>query len=170
MAACAGTDQSVVDQYIDVARNSKLSPLKSLVNAQVKDVPGTNFAGYSPLHIAAEFGRFETVLCLLEHGASYSAKTADKKTPFHIALAFKHDGICKILRSRSNREFNEEQLISCMNDMMVDQANGKKSEQLINSMKGMAVNCNSRQDTQLVRSMKSMMVRCGDVWVYFFFI
>lgn len=93
MAACAIGDANTIEQYLHVAENSKFSAL-SLLNGRVKDVPEYEFAGYTALHFAAEFGHFHVVKGLLQVGAQHLALTTNGFTAYALADRQQHREVC----------------------------------------------------------------------------
>lgn len=55
--------------------------------------------GWTPLHLAAYFGRLEAVRLLLNKGASVKARSANamENTPLHAAAAGRHAGVIRLL-------------------------------------------------------------------------
>jgi len=72
-----------------------LSGNRSLVSAVSSD-------GWTPLHLAAFFGKCEAVRLLLNKGASVTARSTNQmaNTPLHAAAAGKHPEIVKLLLDR----------------------------------------------------------------------
>ncbi|XP_063783764.1 uncharacterized protein LOC134932872 isoform X2 [Pseudophryne corroboree] len=54
-------------------------------------------SGCSALHLACQKGFFDTVLILLENGASMDKLDGNHRTPLHYALVEKHRNICQLL-------------------------------------------------------------------------
>ena len=58
--------------------------------------------GWTPLHLAAYFGKQETAQALLNRGAEVNARSTNpmRNTPLHAAAAGRHTGIAKLLLDR----------------------------------------------------------------------
>lgn len=57
------------------------------------------YAGWTPLHAAAEWGDCAVISMLLNHGASTRRQTVDGDTPLHIAVQNGHSAACQMLLS-----------------------------------------------------------------------
>mmetsp|Transcript_49051 Transcript_49051/g.129602 ORF Transcript_49051/g.129602 Transcript_49051/m.129602 type:complete len:251 (+) Transcript_49051:62-814(+) len=56
--------------------------------------------GFTPLHLAAMWGRVQVVRVLLQLGADGGAKTTMGYTPYDLAHKRRHDAVCRALRGR----------------------------------------------------------------------
>lgn len=93
MAACASSNTIVAEEFLLKAT----SPV-SIINARVDDFTDISYAGYSPLHFAAEFGCFLTALMLVNYGASYIATQKHGITAMMLALRNNDYTTCYVLR------------------------------------------------------------------------
>lgn len=100
MSACAGSNSSIAAEYLRLTQHRPWTSLDDLVNSKVLESSNSPYRGYTPLHFAAEFGRFDTVQLLLAHGASCFVLTADKLTPLIVSLKRGHGNICCLLWNR----------------------------------------------------------------------
>jgi ankyrin repeat protein len=62
----------------------------------------TNISGYTPLHIACQVGRLESVLGLLRHGADSQMIAADGTKPIDHAEKYGHKKIVDVLAKFNN--------------------------------------------------------------------
>lgn len=120
MAACAGSDQEVVNQFIEVARYDNRRPLQSLVNGRVKNVPDTQFAGYSFLHFAAEFNQYSTIEWFLKMGLPDEcliATTVLNLTPYEVAANQQNAETCWLFEQYvqfKQQQYQQQQLqVNC---------------------------------------------------------
>lgn len=107
MAACAGSNPAVVQKFIFVANYMDGIPPSTLVKFSVLSTTNYPFAGYQPLHFAAENGNVETVQLLLECGASTYTSTTSNYTPTALASIEGHDEVCRMLQLYSNSRIIE---------------------------------------------------------------
>ncbi|XP_058800186.1 ankyrin-1-like [Phymastichus coffea] len=104
MAACAGSDSNIVEQFLTIAENASSSSVRQLLNGRVKDVPHIPIAGCTALHFACEYGRVNTVYGLLAIGAQKGTPllcesiTSYGLTPYSIATAQQHWDICNVIQ------------------------------------------------------------------------
>lgn len=96
MVACSGTESIIPKEYLRVAE-IRYGTSESLLKGRVKAVDKCPFAGYTPLHFAAEFGRVDTVKLLLDAGLESSTLTHDRFTPLALAHQKRHLDVCRIL-------------------------------------------------------------------------
>jgi lysophospholipase len=78
------------------AASGDLDSLRSL-KRQGGDVSLSDYAGLTPLHLAAREGHYEVVHFLLTNGASVHMRDAFDHTPLHGAIKFKHFDTIKLL-------------------------------------------------------------------------
>lgn len=97
MAACAGSNSSVVEDYLRFAAYRSWSEPSTLVTSQVEDRTNYSVAGYTALHYAAKFGRVDTAKLLLRLGARCCAITTNNVTPFTLACKYNHVDVCVLL-------------------------------------------------------------------------
>ena len=81
------------------AIEGKTAELEQLLAGNRSLVSRHSSDGWTPLHLAAFFGRRETALALLNRGAAVDARSTNsmENTPLHAAAAGRHAGIVKLL-------------------------------------------------------------------------
>ncbi|XP_058800122.1 alpha-latrocrustotoxin-Lt1a-like isoform X1 [Phymastichus coffea] len=100
MAACAGSNTSIVAEYFRLLQYRPWTTAESFFNNRVMAFSDSPYGGYSAFHFAAEFGRLETVQLLLAHGASYFVLSAENVTPLVTALKRGHENVYRLLWRR----------------------------------------------------------------------
>ncbi|KAJ8398448.1 hypothetical protein AAFF_G00427030 [Aldrovandia affinis] len=70
----------------------------------------TDWLGTSPLHLAAQYGRYSTAEVLLRAGVSRDARTKVDRTPLHMAAAEGHASIVELL-IRSGADINAKDML-----------------------------------------------------------
>ena len=60
--------------------------------------------GFTPLHVAARYGRADAVRLLLKHGARVEARDEDGETPLHLAADNNHLDVVMILLTLGNAD------------------------------------------------------------------
>lgn len=96
MVACTGSEWVIPKEYLRVAEIRPWTSPTTLIEGRVKDVVAM-YAGYTPLHFAAEFGRADTVNLLLDHGVDEDSVTAQRLTPRALARIGKHHDVLLLL-------------------------------------------------------------------------
>ncbi|OXU24391.1 hypothetical protein TSAR_010297 [Trichomalopsis sarcophagae] len=79
--ACTRNDLSILQLYLEH---------ENLVSLQIKSDEHI-YSGYTPLHLAVEYNRFDLVKALLENGADVNTKTSKGETALHIACSHSSD-------------------------------------------------------------------------------
>lgn len=79
--ACTRNDLKTVELFLQCG---------NLVDLRIKSDEYI-YSGYTPLHLAVEYNRFDLVKALLENGANVNTKTSDGKTALHIACTHSSD-------------------------------------------------------------------------------
>jgi len=89
---------------MDVFASAALGDLAALRRALQQSAAVNAFAydGWTPLHLAAFFGRVEAAELLLDAGADLAAVSRNSlyNTPLHAAAAAKHETVARLLLSR----------------------------------------------------------------------
>ena len=83
----------------DAAAVGNLTEIRKLLAADRADVDDRGLDGYSPLHLAAEFGQLETARLLLGRGADPNAVSMNelRATPLHTAISAGHRDTTSIM-------------------------------------------------------------------------
>jgi uncharacterized protein len=83
----------------DAAAVGNVAEIRKLLAADRADVDDRGLDGYSPLHLAAEFGRLEAARLLLGRGADPNAVSMNelRATPLHSAISAGHRDTTSIL-------------------------------------------------------------------------
>ena len=63
--------------------------------------------GWTPLHLAAKFGRDEIAQFLLSRGAEINAETELRETPLDVAVGNEHPDFAKLLRTHGGKHASE---------------------------------------------------------------
>lgn len=66
----------------------------------------SEYAGYSPLHFAVMFGRYEIAALLLRNGASIYVQDYNGSTPIHLALYTANQQMIDLLFAHDHRNEN----------------------------------------------------------------
>lgn len=74
--------------------------------SQVRTGAGSLYAGYTPLHMAVEYGRADTAVMLLSYGADLHARDANGSTPVHLALERRDIDMVELLFEYDVEGFN----------------------------------------------------------------
>ncbi len=97
-AALAQTETG--SEIHQAARRGDLARVKALVETDHGLLEAKTGAGKTPLHFAAEGGRTEVVLYLLDKGAEINARNAESETPLHYAAGYGHMDVINLLLER----------------------------------------------------------------------
>ncbi|XP_058800189.1 serine/threonine-protein phosphatase 6 regulatory ankyrin repeat subunit C-like [Phymastichus coffea] len=97
MAVCACSNETLVDDYLRVAVYRSWTEPTILVRSQVANQQHYSYAGYTPLHFAAQYGRVNTAKLLLQLGAECCLVAVDGATPLALASQRKHTDVCMLL-------------------------------------------------------------------------
>lgn len=98
MAACAGTNSRIVQEYLQVAVfRFNVSPI-TLIFTKIKISTKMAISGYTSLHFATYCGRVNTVELLLTYGADCCLKAADGKNCHEIAWMMGNKQVYGILK------------------------------------------------------------------------
>jgi ankyrin repeat protein len=108
MAALYRGHQRVVDALVEAgapldafaaAALGRVHDLERALAASAAAVNARAYDGWTPLHLAAFFGRMEAVARLLQAGADVAAESGNsmRNTPLHAALAGQHAAIALLL-------------------------------------------------------------------------
>ncbi|XP_058800119.1 ankyrin repeat, PH and SEC7 domain containing protein secG-like [Phymastichus coffea] len=100
MVACAASNQDFAIKFMQIESGRSRKSLDTLINRQV-NIPKDNYdqayAGYFPIHFAAEFGRANTVQQLVHFGASFFVETATNLSPLVLALKYGNHDIVRLI-------------------------------------------------------------------------
>ncbi|KAG9345310.1 hypothetical protein JZ751_009856 [Albula glossodonta] len=103
---------SLVDlgkRLLEAARNGQDDDVRSLM---ANGAPfTTDWLGTSPLHLAAQYGRYSTAEVLLRAGVSRDARTKVDRTPLHMAAAEGHSSIVELLIRQSGADINAKDML-----------------------------------------------------------
>lgn len=97
MAACASSDPEIVRQFLRIATDTSADALINVISACVKNIDDYSFAGYTPMHFAAEFGRLGTMQLLIDRGA-HCTMTKQNISPLDLARKRNHESISALLQ------------------------------------------------------------------------
>lgn len=99
MAACACSNPEIVK---DILANKFESHQFFNANESIEGIKDTteySLKGFTPLHFAAIFGRFETAKYLLADGANCCAVTHNNITPLQSATRNGHEDVADLIRA-----------------------------------------------------------------------
>ncbi|XP_035243232.1 GA-binding protein subunit beta-2b isoform X3 [Anguilla rostrata] len=103
---------SLVDlgkRLLEAARKGQDDDVRSLM---ANGAPfTTDWLGTSPLHLAAQYGRYSTAEVLLRAGVSRDARTKVDRTPLHMAAAEGHSSIVELLIGQSGADINAKDML-----------------------------------------------------------
>ncbi|XP_061100015.1 GA-binding protein subunit beta-2b isoform X1 [Conger conger] len=103
---------SLVDlgkRLLEAARKGQDDDVRSLM---ANGAPfTTDWLGTSPLHLAAQYGRYSTAEVLLRAGVSRDARTKVDRTPLHMAAAEGHSSIVELLAGQSGADINAKDML-----------------------------------------------------------
>ena len=90
--------------YIAMNGQSQLTNQQKVILKFASDINIKNKKGYTPLHFAVQYDKFEMVKVLLENGAKINTQNNDKMTPLHIAAWEGNVGMTKLLLKNGARK------------------------------------------------------------------
>lgn len=108
MLACTGSDPLIVENHLIEADAKPWTKSSDLINKNVSDVG--EYAGYTPLHFAVQFGRVDTIQTLLDYRADCCTVNSAGLTAHQLASKCRTQYVrdmlavhCKI-RAKHNRK------------------------------------------------------------------
>lgn len=142
MAACAGSDHCVVEQFINIADSKLPMSSLSLIQSRVNDEAPFVSGGFTPLHFAAELGQQHIVHGLIAVGADPCAVSTFKMTPFMLAFARQHLSVCLLMAQICEHAVDETLFASMCADVSVanvsevtEPAVNNETEQAVENLK-----------------------------------
>jgi ankyrin repeat protein len=95
-------EQGAVLDVFAGAAVGRLDAVKTAVETSPAVINAHAYDGWTPLHLAAFFGRHDIVVWLLDHGAAVDARSRNSlgNTPLHAALAGSHEDVALLLLER----------------------------------------------------------------------